>query len=89
MLIIKNGNDLALLVPWIPQSHTCNPAGLQGAVIVTNAIRESGTDLILHTAIEVRGHRALPNSDPGDLPSLTSVLCCTDRPHDTTCDLQF
>ena len=42
MLIIKIGNDLALLVPWIPRSHICKPAGLQGAVIVTNLIRESG-----------------------------------------------
>ena len=28
MLIIKNGNDLALLLPWIPRSHTCKPPGL-------------------------------------------------------------
>ena len=36
MLILKNGNDLPLLLPWIPQSRSYKQAGLKGAVIVTN-----------------------------------------------------
>ena len=57
MLMIKNGNELALLVPWIPRSNTCKPAGLQGAVTVTNVIRESGIKEAPHSLALTNTHQ--------------------------------
>ena len=34
----------------MPQSRTCKPAGLRGAVIVTNVTRESGIAVVLAVA---------------------------------------
>ena len=53
--IVWHGNDLALLLPEMPQSRTYKPAGLKGAVIVMNVTRESGM-VKVHRVFSCVGH---------------------------------